>query len=159
MTTTKDLFESAADRIARKQHELAEEIRAYSQSFKEYWKRAPWLALQADGRSGYLSAYDFACSTGYWMVPLSGGPGTVYVDCATGELMSGFREQKPAADHLILRFANCLNELNGKEIVASLEEHVSKDYSSYLDKPVEEIEAWRQRKIEKYNLKKVFTRS
>lgn len=145
--------------LEAKVKELDELIRTYTRSAKELWRLVPYLALQADGRSGYSSQYATAYQRGLWIIEHSldrFSSYTVAVDCATGELVSIPNARERAHKEDVLRCASRLHELDAPAIVLKLQKAGRSPYSSCYDE--REIKLWRLRIQEEYDLREVFIR-
>lgn len=130
--------------IAEKAEAVAEEIREYSRKQKEFWIQVPYLALQADGRSGYSDQYARAYRSGYWALQSSVGHGVydLMVDLESGEIVSSGQLAFPAKSQRILYLSFSLEELNAKKIVDDLRLAAKDPHASYY-KPAEQ-EKWRK---------------
>ncbi len=153
---------------------LAEGIRNYSKAQKKLWQRVPLLALEADGRDGFLDNYSRAYDTGFWALEagIRDGCYSVYVDLATGELVDAYSASggfsvcdidvpkeskiKPAGKEDVLTLAFRLDELDARKLVNSLERKAKEPYPSYYNP--EEQEAWRDKKRKELNLQELFVR-
>lgn len=159
-------------KIRQLKKDLVEKIKDYSQSQQKQWQQVPYLALQADGRSGFNGNYSRAYHTGYWALKSSvhNGDYHVYVDLATGNLVNAYHasssvcifdadipkesKQVPAAEDEIITLN--LDHLHVRGLVRMLQQQAQMPYPSYY-KP-EEQEAWRQETLEKLNLELIYTR-
>lgn len=69
-------------------------IRSLVEEQAETWRSVPALVLEVQGRTGYVDSYPAAYISGYWQVSPEGYAWSkdnlprVYVDCASGELVS-----------------------------------------------------------------------
>lgn len=102
--------------------EMVQDIRAYSKSQKDLWRRIPFLAIKAQGHDGNYH-YNKIFSTGYMGLrpsfnERSRGEGhyKVVVDLATGNLLDGFdidlgfvRSAKPGDLLALLANLDCLD--------------------------------------------------
>ena len=142
---------------------LAENIRTYARSQKELWQLVPWLALEADGRSGYLDNYSRAYHLGVWALraSCSGGSYSVYVDLATGELIRAGTfhwdqgKLMPASDDEILMPAANIEELDAASIVKELQKESKKAIAKFYDP--DKQAAWRKETRREHGLKPVYT--
>jgi hypothetical protein len=126
------------DRLAmihatRKQ--LIADIREYVRSQKEEWQIVPWLAIQADGRTGWSGQAELACA-GLWQVATARTGPCVFIDCKTGELVrlvrSTHNRRVPLEDKLVLELvAPHLDKLTAVEIVCRLQNEAAKKRPSY----------------------------
>ena len=68
---------------------LIKEIRKYSESQKDLWRRVPLLALEADGRTTYSTKYNRAYTMGFWPLEssLEEEVYTVIVNLENGKLI------------------------------------------------------------------------
>lgn len=135
-----------AERIEKDVQELTDFIRDFSKEQKDLWQKVPYLALQADGRSGYSGQYSRAYEQGYWAIKGSTSEGryTVYVDLETGELVDAFDPRKPADNKnvIVLALALALKELKAAEIVKKLSDEAKK--SHYKDYKIRNQIEWRR---------------
>jgi hypothetical protein len=149
-------------------------INQYSESQKELWREIPYLALEADGRDGFSDNYRRAYKSGFWALDSSNLNGycTVYVDLATGKLVDAYfasdsfrvvgynipkeSQIKPANEENIILLAFNMEELDAREIIASLKKERKISYVSYKD--AEEQEAWRERTRKELGLKRKYSR-
>ena len=133
--------------------ELIDKIREVSRSQKDTWQQIPFLALQADGRSGYSDQYARAYTQGYWAVraTVRNGSYAVYVDLETGELVNAFNSRKVAEDEDVLLIASSLNQIDVASLIKELRKQVKQPTSPSYN--VQEQEKWRQEILKEYNLK------
>jgi hypothetical protein len=132
--------------------ELVDSIRELSRSQSEIWKRVPFLALQADGRTGYSDQYSRAYGQGYWAIESSVRSGSyrVYVDLETGELVSAFDPRIKARDEDVLMIAMNLDQIDGASIVKELKKEGTEPVSPYYN--VRKQEKWRQKMFKELKL-------
>ena len=142
---------------------LVLDIRKYVSTQKEFWQRVPWLALQADGRTGFNQQYSLAYERGFWVVggipplPISGA----YVDLASGDLVqphNAFVEYSlvPAMSGCVIHLAKNLNELDARNLLQELALVAKQPYPSYYDPELQEV--CRARRLKQLKLKKIYTR-
>ena len=158
--------------------EIVKDIRDFSVFQKDLWQRVPWLALEADGRTGFLDKYSCAYDSGFWQLDgsIKNGHYQIYIDLATGELIDAasvsgmplnLRDQeivispkengrKLAREEGILGLAFHLNELDASMIISDLEREAQKPYGSYYKPHAQE--EWRNDLREKFGLEEVYTR-
>ena len=136
---------------------LAEELRMFSKAQKELWQRVPWLALQADGRSGYSDGYAFAYHKGLWRIEASvqNSNYVVAIDCATGEPINIW-QHKPASDLDLLHCMHKWKDFDAEHVVAELRKHGKAAHFSGYD--AKKVEAWRAELVQKLGLKEVYVR-
>lgn len=154
-------FNLLRKRIQVHTRDLIYAIIDYSHAQEEYWKRVPWLALHADGRDGYSDHAARAYKFGFWPVSSSGGYYTVYVDLATGDLVSSAStpsEIKTARDAYILPLAKSLESLNAVALCESLEARINREVRPYMSKNAEELAEWHRTQVETYRVEKIYTR-
>lgn len=123
--------------------DLVSIVREHSQSQREQWQRIPYLALQADGRSGYSDnlrrayvnkMWALGCSTdtcGYHVIPTGGKP-------------------RQATVEQVLVVAAHPEEIDAQRIIRWLEEEARRPYPSYYEP--EKQEAWRNKAMKKLKL-------
>ena len=136
---------------------LVEMIKQYSRDQKELWQKVPYLALHADGKSGYSDQYSRAYRTGYWALDSSTVRGyyNIFIDLSNGDLVNARHELKIADPEHILKLAFNLEELDATDIVDELiAEGKSLPWKGYNK---QEQEKWRKGIIKEYNLKKKYT--
>lgn len=133
--------------------ELVNLTRELSKSQKRIWQQVPFLALQADGRTGYSDQYSRAYRQGYWAVEstVHGGSYSVYVDLETGELVSAFDPRKEARDEEVLMIASNPNQLDAVSLVTEIAKDAERPIGSYYN--AQEQEKWRQETLKEYNLR------
>ena len=133
--------------------ELVSKIREFARMQKDLWQRVPYLALQADGRTGHNDQHGRAFGQGYWAIGASSERGcyTVCVDLETGELVSAFDPRKKASDEDVLRIAAAPDQIDAESVIAELRSEAMAPTVWYY-KP-EEKERWRKSKAERYGLR------
>lgn len=142
---------------------LVKRIREYARSQKALWQRVPWLALEADGRTGHGDNNSRAYRLGVWALRSSARVGHyhVYVDLATGVLIDPFTfhhkkgRLDPASNDAILALADRIDELDAAALVAELEQKAKEPHGSYYS--AAEKRAWRENIRKERGLEKVFT--
>lgn len=109
-------------------------IRGYSLSQQDLWQQVPNIALEADGRSGYLSLYQIAYEKGFWQLQVSP---KMYVDLATGGLVTNYTSKRPsmATDSSVIHLAYQLDLINAQEIVDALKEKAKEPMAEYIQHP------------------------
>lgn len=155
----RDEYVAAARRVSRAQVDL--------------WRQIPWLALQADGRTGHLDDYASAFYSGYWR--LSQGPNTswsgagvdtgVCVDLETGELVDSYSalnpdwgDKPPVPAHAdgVLKVLAVPEQLDAESIVEYLKEMGKQPTGKYYSE--EEKREWREGIIAEQGLTPMFSR-
>lgn len=133
-------------------------IRNYTEAQKEFWQKVPWLALQADGRTGHLDHWSIAYSNGLWCISPSGQNYTEFVDCATGKLVDG--QLKELAEGRLLPLASRLQVLDAEVVIEHLRKEAQKQRPSYYSAAQwGRAESLRQLKIKERGLKEVYERT
>ncbi len=143
--------------ISEQASALVASIRDHVRSQKELWQQVPWLALQADGRAGYSGLNGRAYRTGYWAVKANreSGSYSVYVDCATGELVNAWAPERLALDFEVAKFAFDMDQFN----VAALLEEFKLDARRERHRAIEQKpDFWREDLAERLGLEKVYVR-
>ncbi len=114
---------------------LVSRVTEFSRRQKALWQKIPFLALSANGRSGYSDQYSRAYGQGYWAVEasVSDGEYCVYVDLETGKLVNATDPRRPAKAEDVLRIARSLDQLDAASIVKSLEVQAKEPIGSYYD--------------------------
>ncbi len=140
-------------RISRAAVALSSDIRRFSRSQEKLWQQIPFLALQADGRSGHSEQYSRAYGYGFWALRSSesGGYFTVYVDLENGDLVNPHDLARQASIQDVLRLATTIEELDAKALIKKLEKEAGEKTWEGYDK--EKKEAWRNDLFKKLNLK------
>lgn len=116
--------------------DLVKMIRKISEEQIDLWQQIPYLALQADGRTGYSDNYARAYHYGYWAIQSSVNSGyyTVYVCLENGVLVNprkGTKPDFPASDEDVLRIAMHMAELNASRIIKDLKAQALTPIPSY----------------------------
>ncbi|PJE51115.1 MAG: hypothetical protein COV29_02475 [Candidatus Yanofskybacteria bacterium CG10_big_fil_rev_8_21_14_0_10_36_16] len=113
-----DIFEE----IGSTAKELIDKIREISRLQRSLWQQVPYLALQADGRTGYADQYMRAYRSGYWVITSSCRDGCyhVSVDLETGELVCPLAPERKSSDEDVLRIALSLHEIDVERILRKL---------------------------------------
>ncbi len=129
--TSQKLF----DGVSRTALELVQQVREGAEQQKALWQKVPYLALQADGRTGYSDNYCRAYHQGYWAVEGSqvSGSYTIYVDLETGVLVNAYDPRQKARDNDILRIAFGLHELDAADIIAGIQAHARMPCGTYYN--------------------------
>ncbi len=146
------------EKISTQAKALVEAIREYSRSQKKLWQKLPYLALEADGRTGYLGTYAKAYRLGYWEVQCSVNRGdyNMYVDVETGEFISPWDYQKEVPDEYVLRLALRPQEINVEQIIEELRQKAQRPTSSVYNSHKQA--RWRGRLRRELGLGKVYSR-
>ena len=122
------------DQLLEDRRKLAEAMRNYSRSQKILWQQVPDLALEADGRSGYLDETHRnvlgirALPSGTWDRTYH-----LFVDLETGDLVSG-HELRTLSDDDVLKIKP--DDLDASRLVRELIERGAREDN-------EEAAAWR----------------
>jgi hypothetical protein len=136
---------------------LIDMIRQYSRDQKELWQQVPYLALQADGRSGYSDNYSRAYRTGYWALESSIVKGyyNIFVDLSNGDLVNAIDESQFADAEQIIKVAFHLEEIDACEIIDDLTAKAkSLPWKGYAKSAQDR---WRKDLIKELDLKKRYT--
>lgn len=133
--------------------ELIDTVRKLSIEQKDTWQKVPYLALQADGRTGYSDQYSRAYHQGYWAIEASvrNGSYRIYVDLETGELVSAFDPRKKARDEDVLLIASNLGQIDAAWLIEKLHSRSLESVGSYYNATKQE--RWRQETLKEYDLK------
>ena len=114
--------------------ELLQKIRNIAKQQKSLWQQIPYLALQADGRSGYSDQFSRAYHQGYWAVGNTrNGCYRIYVDLETGELVDAYDPQRMAQDEDILSIIQHLHQLDAAEISKNLKARAKEPIVGYYN--------------------------
>lgn len=147
-------IESTRQEIESKRASYVEALRVYALAQVEDWKRIPWLALQAEGRSGFTDEGASRYGAGYLRLVNSGGSYRIFLDLDTGELCNSFYPIKLAPDPLVMQLTP--EDLTASKYIVELEERARRPTISYYD-PAKQ-EEWRQQKIKQYGLTERYER-
>lgn len=108
-----------ADRHTTHEREQAAAIRDWCKQNVALWQQVPYLALRADGRSGWSDNYSRAYHWGLWTLSIvQYGYYSFFVDCATGEVVASPERLNPVSDDRLLTIP--LTELDAEQVVARL---------------------------------------
>lgn len=119
---------------------LVKDVREWCESKAELWQRVPNLALEANGRSGYLDDYSYCYNFGFWRI-WGRSPRGQYllcsVDCATGVIAydaESFRQGRlvVARDRDVLHLLDRLDEIDAELVIARLEENIATPQSEFI---------------------------
>lgn len=92
--------------LVQSRTDLAEAIRSWCREQRELWQQVPYLALQADGRSGWSDSHSRAYNWGLWTLPYrQSSYYCAFVDCETGDLVRNPKNLDPLSDEPILYMA------------------------------------------------------
>ena len=136
-------------------------LREWCASQKELWQQVPYLSLQADGVTGFLSSHQICYTQGIYSIRHQGYDQefrAINVDCATGRLVQwGSLQMEDADSSTILQFVDHYEELDAETIIANLKAQAAAK-SAYQPERTKEINAWRKAKAEELQLTLIFTR-
>jgi len=120
--------------LITKRRSLVKDICDYSISQKNLWRRVPYLALEADGRTGFGDNYSRAYNGGFWALDGSivNGGYEVYVHLTTGNLVDAY-------------FASNSLSVSGVDIRKESKLKRAKD-SSILGLDLDELDAQKNKK-------------
>jgi hypothetical protein len=143
-----------AAEIRRKAGDLVWHIRLSCIEQKDLWQKVPYLALQADGRSGYHDQYNTAYRLGCWIIQSSLWQGHyhVYVDLETGELFNSPNLGTKAFDDKILIAARSPEQFDAEYVVKELTKQSRKMINIIYD-PAEQ-RRWRKQVKKECGLEK-----
>lgn len=134
--------------------EYVEGLREYSRSQVELWKKIPWLALQAEGISGFSDEGASRYGAGYLRLLVEGGSYLIFLDLDTGEICSSLHPIQLAPDHDVMKLTPA--DLDAQAYIDELVEYGSRPIGSYYD--ADEIHEWRQRMVELHQLTERYER-
>ena len=152
-----------SQRISKQADKLVQWIRDYSTSQKSLWRKIPYLALEADGRTGYNDNYGRAYSSGLWHIGYS-----MYVDLESGNLVDSYAASRSfsigdydcekesnlisANSENVLQLVYQIEVLNTSLLVNQLAEEGKKKYLAIYNP--KEVEKWRDQKREEFSIEK-----
>jgi hypothetical protein len=126
---------------------LVADLKVYVQAQKETWQKVPWLALEADGRTGYSDGVVWR--EGKLRIPFGSECNYIaYIDLATGELMPFGDPRKLAL------LATALELVDAEQVVAELAERAAEPQRSYvpLQPGFRNVRAWREQMRKDYGI-------
>lgn len=144
--TPKSLEEIAA--------EYVEGLREYSRSQVELWKKIPWLALQAEGISGFSDEGASRYGSGYLRLLVENGSYRIFLDLDTGEICSSFHPIKLASDHDVIKLTPA--DLDAQAYIDELVQEGSRPIGSYYN--ADEIREWRRERAKAHELTERYER-
>lgn len=113
-------------------------LRQFCRDQKTLWQQVPWMALQADGRTGWSEDFARAYRDGFWTINrihvhsyLVG-----FVDLATGELV-GIRPGKSLTtataldDEFVLQ--TTINDIDAAQVIGQIQKAVMAPLTAYSD--------------------------
>jgi hypothetical protein len=120
------------EEITSQRDSLLEALRQYSRDQAELWSQIPYLALMAQGRTGFSDNYYRAMHIGAWPVQQLHGSYTVYVDLATGDLVSTLDPSKLARDDQIVGILTDLEQLDAEALADSMRRDALKPINEFV---------------------------
>ncbi|KKR76692.1 MAG: hypothetical protein UU21_C0005G0018 [Candidatus Levybacteria bacterium GW2011_GWA2_40_8] len=109
---------------------LVEDIREYIRRQRALWNQIPNLALEANGRDGYLDHYSYAYHYKLWDID----DGRMAIDLKTGEIL-GLPFDQPdgepdvlAGDDQVITLADEIENYDAGKIVARLKKQAQEEY-------------------------------
>jgi len=119
------------DPLTQALDKLLEELKKRALGQADLWRKIPFLALQADGRSGYSGKHARAYREGYWEIsdPYSGEYLGV-VDCDSGELLR-YEPTAPICRYSLVQILASPDLIDARGIIRSLREVAREPYGSY----------------------------
>jgi hypothetical protein len=116
-------------------------LQEYSQSQRKDWQKVPYLALEADGRRGYLDTYAIAYEDGLWIIDRKKTTG---VDLRTGTIVGTWNGFRPVKDGELWNISP--KALDAHATVQSLREEAAQEHASYYSsEQIQELEHRRKR--------------
>jgi hypothetical protein len=139
-------WDMAAQDIDNARKTLADTIRQHVHNQVGYWRQLPRLAIEGEGRTGYLGDAEYVY--GYNVLPIPYGPGgygRVAINCNNGDLLwitndSGNLAFLPARDDMILSLLP--ESIDGAVTLAKFQERAAQPYFNSHD--VAQVEQWRR---------------
>ncbi|MEK7628786.1 MAG: hypothetical protein AAB421_05245 [Patescibacteria group bacterium] len=142
-------------RIIQQRTALIDAVRACSRAQKDLWQKVPWLALQADGRTGYSDSYSRAYNNGLWTLTVAHhGYCSAFVDCATGELVDA--ELRPLVEKYVLEVAAYIEQIDAHAVTKGLAADASRRTSDCYN--ADDQALWRKETAQSLNLSEGYVR-
>ncbi|QIG77696.1 hypothetical protein EVB64_109 [Rhizobium phage RHph_TM61] len=131
-------------------------LREYSRKQVDLWRQVPWLALQAQGRSGWSDAYGRCIRNGIWTInsATNGGYCATSVDCDSGELMYFNKPMRDNCKELMLIDPK---ELDASLVIAYLNQRILNDKEDHSIK--QKGPTWRKDTAEELGIERVYHRT
>lgn len=157
---------SSIEQITAERDALIASIHAYSKSQVELWRKVPWLALQADGRSGAMGSFERAYRDGIWAIDGSDQISATFVDCDTGALVRLSQRQSnsyqivPAWDDRVLYLAAKPEKVDASSVIAQLTKKVAAPRERYIsEEEALERDRLRVEFANKHSLTEIYVRA
>lgn len=120
--------------------DLVQDMRDWCESQVELWQQVPNLALEADGRTGFLGNWGYCYTYGFWRIWEStprGGYLLCSVDCVSGKLARDTASFKKgelvlASDKEVAQLLMRLDDIDAQKVVENLTAHAQKPISPYI---------------------------
>jgi len=146
--------------LLQKKSDLVESIRKYVRGQKKLWQKIPYLALRANGVTGFSDQYSRAYLYGYWAFEANvlNRRYRVYVDLATGELIQPWHPEKAPEDNNVLVLISNPEDLNATGIIKELLLQAKKP-SAYNPAESRANEQYRENVKKKLNLRPIYIRT
>lgn len=135
-----------------------EALRQYCREQKSLWQQVPWMALQADGRTGWSESYARAYESGYWTLErvMVHSYYVGFVDLATGELVGiGPGQSLSTAAPLNGDFALqvSIKDIDAAQVIGEIQQAVMSPLTAYSEKDNAKNDASRERLMEATGLR------
>ncbi len=140
--------------------EILERLTQQILSQAELWKKVPFLALEANGRSGYSDDWNVAYQHGYWALrDIRTKQTLAYIDCENGKLRAAnectIENTTPSKRDLLIILAD-LKMADAEAVVENLQQQSTRPHSSGYDP--DQQEEWRKSQREKYGVEETYRR-
>jgi hypothetical protein len=142
---------------------LAEGIRAFSQSQVDSWKQLPYLALQAEGTSGYSSFRSKLYRHGLLhVVGQAEGLYGTFIDCNNGNILRQFGKLEPnriASDaDVVEAWLPQGEKFNAQKWLEQYQAAAVEPHKSYASRSEVDVREWRHATAHQLGLLSVFQR-
>ena len=107
-----------ARRVKAAMHNVAQLVRAYCRSQRKLWMEIPYLALEADGRSGFSDQYSGAMHYQLWRIEI--GQVQAWICLFTGQIVCINDTARLENDETVVQFADHLELLDARKIAYQL---------------------------------------
>lgn len=128
-------------------------LRQFCREQKSLWQQVPWMALQADGRTGWSESYARAYKSGYWTIDRVRVHSYYvgFVDLATGELVGigpgkSLSTATPLSGDFVLQVT--IKDIDAAHVIGEIQQDVMRPLIAYSEEDNAKNNASRERLIE-----------